>query len=103
MGRLMGQRVAHVVFATPPGDVVLEGADGRPALNICSSFNPNSCGLDRYSTEDVFFLEVCLFNEICTNAHDLFAQPEGGYFRCELDVNGLERVREALVNANGPR
>lgn len=52
---------------------------------------------------DIFYLEVCLFNTICKNGHELFAMHRVGRngltpeFRCQLDQAGVERLKQWLM------
>lgn len=100
-GWLPGQGGNAIVFAYPPGSLVLNG--GPHPLGSCNSYAPEGCGRNAYGSGDIFYLEVCLFNTICKNGHELFAMHRVGRngltpeFRCQLDQAGVERLKQWLM------
>ena len=65
-GKLPGQGGFGMRFAHKPSDLDVYG--GKP-LGQCRGWRPGGwgdCG-DGYATDDIFFLEVCLYNQICRN------------------------------------
>lgn len=101
MGRLPGQHLAHITFATAPGQVHINGSSGRPALGACSGFAPHGCGPDGYANDNIFFLEVCLYNQICSNRDDLFRLQPGELFTCRIEPGSVRGLQALLLQANG--
>ena len=54
-----------------------------------------------YSENDIYYLEVCVLNEICSNRNALFSARVGEHFRCAYDVAGHTALREALLRWEG--
>ena len=52
-----------------------------------------------YASADVYYLEVCALNELCSNREELFRLKAGESFRCRSDAAGLARLRVALLEA----
>ena len=49
-----------------------------------------------YGTEDIFYLEVCLFNHICSNGHQLFELGVGDTFICEFSQVKFDQLEVLL-------
>jgi len=49
-----------------------------------------------YWVSDVYYLEVCLFNHICRNRHELFSLARGKAFRCNVDLDALDDLAHLL-------
>jgi hypothetical protein len=50
-----------------------------------------------YSENDIYYLEVCVLNEICANRDELFRLDRGGHFRCQYDSAGHAELRDGLL------
>ena len=61
---------------------------------------PRCCGA--YAENDIYYLEVCVLNEVCSNRKRLFALDRGDYFRCEFDQKGYESMQEGLMRWDPP-
>jgi hypothetical protein len=57
---------------------------------------PDSCG-NADATDDIFFLEVCLFNQICSNGHELFRLQIGQHWQCHFDEERFDELKRILV------
>ena len=57
---------------------------------------PLASGIYGYATDDIFYLEVCLFNQICTNGAELFTLDEGQEWTCAFDPK-LFRELQAII------
>ena len=57
---------------------------------------PAPCG-DADATDDIFFLEVCLFNQICSNGHELFRLQIGQHWQCHFDEERFDELRRILL------
>lgn len=98
-GRLPGQKgTPQLIFAKSPGQLFPEGSSGKP-LNTCCGWAPDkrpNGGVYAYTTDDIFYLEVCLFNEICENGPDLFNTPVGQPFHCQFSANKFRELERIL-------
>ena len=97
-GALPFQKSRKIRFAWAPGNLDL---DGPYPLWKCSGFTniPGGCRLDlSYANDDIFFLEVCLFNQICRNQADLFNVEVGQDFECDLSPHGFWQLRDLLTD-----
>ena len=83
-GMLPGQGTPAIRFATAPSSLDPAGATGKP-LGQCKGWVPSTPptgGVYGFATDDIFFLEVCLFNELCYNGHELVSRaPPRTYTR----------------------
>ena len=48
------------------------------------------------------FLQVCLFNQICSNGAELFAVREGEPFHCQFSEEGLAELQAILMAPRAP-
>eukprot|EP00966_Prymnesium_polylepis_P331039 7386611-Prymnesium_polylepis.1 len=79
-GMLPGQAGRTVRFSFPPG--ALDPAGERP-LGQCRGWHPErvpETGRFGFANDDIFYLEVCLFNQLCENRADLFRVGMGKDF-----------------------
>lgn len=51
-----------------------------------------------FRTDDIFFLEVCIYNFLCTNGDQVFSLAVGEGFQCELSPQRFEMLREVLAS-----
>jgi hypothetical protein len=98
--KLPGQAGANITFARAPSSLDPMGSTGKP-LGKCRGWVPGkirkgSKGFG-YATDDVFYLEVCLFNQICTNGAELFELKAGEPFRCNFSSTRFDELREILL------
>lgn len=108
-GRLPDQNVeAGIIFADVPALLeVRPWADSgtAPAGSNCSAsahprhpkkeLRANTSG---YSVTDVFYLEVCIFQQICSNGADLFRLDIGESFHCKFSHRGFLQLRDLLLS-----
>ena len=74
------------------------GAGRQPFTRRCDA--PSSEGGKRplgYSLPDIFHLEVCIFNQICTNGHKLFALNVGEPFVCDFSHERFAALAAQLL------
>lgn len=56
-----------------------------------------------YATDDIYFLEVCLFHQICSNGNELFSLRQGEKWQCELSVSRFAELQNMLLpDPSGP-
>ena len=101
MGLVPGQsrETKTIRFAKAPRDLL------RPSLMAtrlgqCTGWvptNPPSGGYYGYATDDIFFLEVCLYNEICENAASLWEVGRGEDWRCDFSQKRFRQLQALLL------
>lgn len=110
-GRLHGQGSNAMRFAVRPRDMniagrVLPGLDGEEPDDVTKkflggrdSYSLNGCDEadECYSSQDIFFLEVCVLNTICDNGAELFKLEIGQDFYCQLSDAGMERLKTWIL------
>lgn len=97
-GMLPGQKGSSIQFSVAPKDMDTKGLSH--SLGTCGGSHPTlppagSNGIFGYTNDDIYFLEVCLYNQICENNEALFAVRRGEDFRCRFSrdrFNELERI-----------
>ena len=66
MGKLPGQRGPRIIFSKAPGSLDPSPTSWKP-FGKCRGWRepsaPGDCMRSGYATDDIFFLEVCLFNQ----------------------------------------
>jgi len=98
-GELPGQLSPTIRFARAPKTLDPDGATGKP-LGQCKGWVPPerpSTGVYGYATDDIFYLEVCLFNQICTNGHELFELDQDEPWECAFSIERLRELQEILL------
>ena len=106
-GRLPGQGSAGIRFAKAPRTLDATGSSGKP-LDGCCGWLPNSTLAPwstahrqhayGFATDDVFFLEVCIFNQICRNHEDLFTLNAGDVFHCDFSEESFHDLQKILLS-----
>ena len=99
MGRLPGQQTATIRFARAPGELDPTGSTGKP-LGQCRGWTPPKrpeSGVFGYATDDIFYLEVCLFNQICANGAELFELRQDEDWQCQFSETRLRELQDILL------
>ena len=97
LGKLPGQNSRDIVFARAPKTLQF-GEDTWPTFGHCSGYTNTWCDWDHgFANADIFYLEVCLFSQVCSNADELFRVDTGSWFRCNFDRSGFDALREMLL------
>ena len=54
---------------------------------------------EHFAASDVYFAQLAIIYQLCTNGAELFAVDSGGTFGCEFDrAGGIDRVKRALLS-----
>lgn len=94
-GKLPGQQRGRTIkFARAPGNMPI--SEGPHPFGKCSGFKPKGCDYG-YGTDDIYFLEVCLFSFLCENGDDLFDLKVAAGFQCYLLPERLNELRQLLT------
>jgi hypothetical protein len=83
-GHLPSQQSNVIQFATPPNTLTLDQLDGAKT--------------DGYKMEDVYFLELCVLNEICANGAEIFSFEPKDRFQCEHSAVRFDAFRDLLMS-----
>lgn len=60
---------------------------------------PKGQDVFKYTSDDVFWLELCLLSQLCVNGGELFAPTRGQQWRCEFSIRGF---RDLLATLRAP-
>lgn len=82
-GNLPSQQSNVIQFATPPNTLTLDELDGAK--------------MDGYRMEDVYYLELCVLNEICANGADIFSMEPNDGFQCEHSAERFDAFRDLML------
>ena len=85
-------------FSYPPGDLdVYDGGTGK-SLGNCNGWMPDNVNCQNgFATDDIYFLEVCLFSFVCTNNEELFTLSPRDFYVCEFDEAAFDELQELLI------
>ena len=50
-----------------------------------------------YATDDIYFLEVCIFNQVCANGAELFRLKRGQKWQCHLEQSRFQALKAILL------
>ena len=115
-GKLPGQRGDVIHFAKRPNELVPNSED-KP-LGKCRGWRAgdHECHDDPYNgpfdgesekkrritgyaTDSIFFLEVCMYSQICSNGDELFGLFVGQDWRCQFSETGFKDLQRWLADA----
>ena len=74
--------------------------DVAAPLGVCSGWKPEQRprqGYWGYATDDIFYLESCLFNQICTNGHEVWRVEKGDNFYCQFSEARVRELQQLLL------
>lgn len=103
-GRLPSQGGRTIVFAIAPGTLDPSGATGKP-LGQCKGWVPGqrpAGGVYGYATDDIFYLELCLLNQICRNGERIFNLRAGEEFTCDYSSARFRDLQRLLLTPAAP-
>ena len=101
-GKLPGQGGKAIKFAKAPHTLDLVRNN---RLGVCSGWVPDSRpqgGIYGYATDDIFYLETCMYSQMCSNGRDLFTLAEGQSFYCAFDPALFRELQEILLTPPDP-
>ena len=90
-GRLLqgGKEGSHggaIVFSKAPKELDLAPFSKGTYFRCCGD----------YAESDIYYLEVCVLNEMCSNRNELFALNAGDTFHCHFDTAQYASMQEGL-------
>ena len=72
----------QIVFSLAPATLDMEDFDSRPGW---------------YTENDIYYLEVCTLNEMCSNRDELFTAEVGDSFFCKLDRQQWQQAKRDMM------
>jgi hypothetical protein len=97
--QIPAQGQSAVMFATAPRSL---DPDGARSVGKCAGWRPDASympdGGYGYANEDIFYLEACLFDQICDNGPDIFDNRDWLKvpFRCEFNPALFQQLEDIL-------
>ena len=88
------------MFARAPDSLAPDGSTGKP-LGRCGGFIERRRGPAGYATDDIFYLEVCIFHQICKNGEELFELNAGDEFTCDYDEEAFFELSRLMTDEWG--
>jgi len=99
------QRARKIRFAFQPSDLWLSGHGESLEFGVCGGVREDTCDSDEtpgFGNDDVFFLEVCLFSQVCSNGAELFRLNDYEDFVCDFSTGGFDHLRRLLLEGPNP-
>ena len=90
---------AKITFAYAPKN--LNAVTGERPLGHCGGYAPRGCGQQGYASSDIFFMEACVFDAVCSNRKELWQLEVGEEWACKLDYEGFIHFRDMVLNRGG--
>ena len=95
-GLLPGQGGRTIRFAYEPRQLIPNG--GFNTLGQCQGWVPSRGGGFGYATADIFYLEVCMFNQICSNGAEMFRLRALQDWHCDFSQKGFDALEKLLLS-----
>jgi hypothetical protein len=98
LGRLNHQGARVIKFAVAPNTLSLDPAHG--VFGTCRGFTDAPCKMPwiGFANDDIYYLEVCLFSQVCANRDELFALAKGQDFVCRVDEPAFRELQVWLID-----
>jgi len=98
-GRIPGQGGRTLIFSKAPKELDFFAS---PRLGHCKGWSPINCERDNgYATDSIFFLEICLYSEVCSNRRELFDLEVGQPWECVFDEQAFWQLSQILQESAG--
>mmetsp|Transcript_31075 Transcript_31075/g.65134 ORF Transcript_31075/g.65134 Transcript_31075/m.65134 type:complete len:165 (+) Transcript_31075:451-945(+) len=100
-GLLPGQGGKTIRFSKAPYTLQPDGLSGKP-LGKCCGWVPEDMqpigGSFGYATDDIYYLEACIFSQICRNSDELFTLGVGDPFICDFSEDKFASLQQTLLS-----
>lgn len=98
-GRLPGQGGRKIRFSYAPKEMDVNGK--KHSLETCAGWHPGHApksggGIFGFTNDDIYFMEICLFNQVCENNFELFTLDKGQNFICKFSAERFAEL-EAII------
>ena len=94
-GDLPGQGGKVMRFGFAPK--FLEPDGGIHPIGQCEGYHPAGCGNIGYASSDIFYMEACLYSQVCKNRDEFWQLDATDDFVCEMDQAGFEQLRQWML------
>jgi len=94
-GSLPGQGSNTIMFSFAPKDLQLRG--GESPLGSCNSYAPQGCPYEGYASGDIFYMEVCWYDQLCSNRDELWALNAADPWHCEMNWRSYQELLEWIL------
>jgi len=84
-------------FAYAPGS--LEPFGAFKPLGACEGYMPKGCGNQGYASSDIFYMEACIYDQVCSNRESFWQLQPGEDWQCQMDYEGFEQFRDWVLLA----
>ena len=85
-------------FSYKPGELDVFGGSTGKSLGNCRGWKPPGATCENgFATDDVYFLEVCIFSFVCKNNVDLFKLSPRDFYVCEFDGDAFDELQTILL------
>ena len=94
------QRAGKIRFAFQPNDLFLSGRHESHQFGVCGGLHADNCDSDDdpgFGNDDVFFLEVCVYSQVCRNGAELFRLDDYEEFVCDFSNSSWHTMRDLLL------
>jgi len=100
LGKLPGQNDDRKIrFVPAPKELDATMQSARP-VGKCGGWHPDipraGAGAFAYTNDDIYFLQVCIYAEVCENADEMFKISAGDTFRCIFSAERMKRLQEII-------
>mgnify|MGYP006154879403 CR=1 FL=1 len=87
-------------FAYKPGNLEIFGGYNGKVFGRCRGYKPDGVNcVNGFATDDIFFLEVCLFSFVCKNKEELFEIEEKQFYVCDYDEDAFDELQTLLLES----
>ena len=86
----------YVHVPLPP---VSQVTGGDFSLGSCRAYAPRGC-TQGYASSDVFFLETCVFDAMCSNRESMWKIRAGEHWHCDMEWDGYERLGRLVLQGH---
>ena len=103
LGKLNHQDSRVIKFAVAPNTLSMDSKSGD--FGTCSGYSDAPCQMPwvGFANDDIYYLEVCLFSQVCANREQLFALGNGQNFVCRVDEPAFRELQVWLIDGESGR
>ena len=94
-GDLPGQGGKKLRFAYAPKNLEPDG--GPHPIGQCKGYHPAGCGNIGYASSDIFYMESCLYSQVCKNRDEFWQLEADEDFECDMDYEGFRQLRSWML------
>ena len=94
---LPGQNSMTIQFAWPPNTLSMLLREG--VFGTCHGYTDAPCAMPwvGFANDDIYYLEVCLYSQVCSNREQLFTLGRGDPWECGVDPDGFAELKGWLL------